>query len=380
MSVESLVRDISILDTNSELEFLHEFKNVPASMACTTQSVEKDIIKNQIWDICKNTGLIQLREPLPLDIVYMFPHNDAIGKDWDSHNNNLVNFIKKYDINSVLEIGAGSCKLAEKFLENNSGYWVGLEPNHDYKKVDIENFELVREWFDESYNLDKDYEVIVHSHILEHIYNPITFLENVRDKMSDNMLHIFSLPNFKYSLSNKFTNQLNFEHTILLTEDIVDTLLKRVGFEIVDKGYNDGLPSVFYACKKTKKNDVKFDTQIYKNNKSMFLDFVMFYQKEIENLNQKIEDFKGEIYLFGAHIFSQFLIYNGLNVNKIKNVLDNSEMKQGNRLYGTNFKVLSPKVLENKTDVAVILKVANYKNEIKTDIVDNINKSVTFWE
>ena len=92
MSVESLVRDTSILDTNSELEFLHEFKNVPASMACTTQSVEKDIIKNQIWDICKNTGLIQLREPLPLDVVYMFPHNDAVGKDWDLHNTNFVNF------------------------------------------------------------------------------------------------------------------------------------------------------------------------------------------------------------------------------------------------------------------------------------------------
>ena len=380
MSVESLIRDTSILDANSELEFLHEFKNVPASMACTTQTIDKDIVKNQIWDICKNTGLIQLREPLPLDIVYMFPHNDAIGKDWDLHNTNFVNFIKKHEVNSVLEIGAGSCKLAEKFLENGSGYWVGMEPNHDYKKVNTKNFKLVREWFDENYQLDRDYEVIVHSHILEHIYNPITFLENVRSKMSNDTLHIFSLPNFKYSLSNKFTNQLNFEHTVLLTEDIVDTLLKRVGFKIIEKGYNAGLPSVFYACKKTKKIDLEFNTQIYENNKSMFLDFVKFYQKEINNLNKKIKDFDGEVYLFGAHIFSQFLIYNGLDTEKIKNVLDNSEMKQGNRLYGTNFKVLSPKVLKNKSNVAVILKVANYKDEIKTDIIDNINNSVTFWE
>ena len=95
MSVENLVRDNSILDINSELEFLHRFDNVPASMACTTQSIDKDIIKNQIWDICKTTGLIQLRELLPLDVVYMFPHNDAIGKDWNLHNVNFVNFLKK---------------------------------------------------------------------------------------------------------------------------------------------------------------------------------------------------------------------------------------------------------------------------------------------
>ena len=55
-------------------------------------------------------------------------------------------------------------------------------------------------------------------------------------------------------------------------------------------------------------------------------------------------------------------------------------MKQGNRLYGTNFKVLSPKILKDKSAVAVILKVANYKNEIKTDIINNINTNVTFWE
>ena len=125
---------------------------------------------------------------------------------------------------------------------------------------------------------------------------------------------------------------------------------------------------------------IETSRNIFSDAENRFRIFSKLTSYEANTKNQKIEDFKGEIYLFGAHIFSQFLIYNGLNVNKIKNVLDNSEMKQGNRLYGTNFKVLSPKVLENKTDVAIILKVANYKNEIKTDIVDNINKSVTFWE
>ena len=55
-------------------------------------------------------------------------------------------------------------------------------------------------------------------------------------------------------------------------------------------------------------------------------------------------------------------------------------MKQGNRLYGTNFMVESPKILEDYNDVAVILKTATYNKEIKEDILTNINDKVIFWE
>ena len=84
--------------------------------------------------------------------------------------------------------------------------------------------------------------------------------------------------------------------------------------------------------------------------------------------------------MFGAHIFSQFLIYNGLNIDRIECILDNSTMKQGNRLYGTSFKVCSPEILDDKENIAVILKAAQYNKEIKQDILDNINSNVTFWE
>ena len=41
-----IIRDRSLLDINSELEHLHTFNNVPASMACTTQSNTNDIFNN----------------------------------------------------------------------------------------------------------------------------------------------------------------------------------------------------------------------------------------------------------------------------------------------------------------------------------------------
>ena len=100
----------------------------------------------------------------------------------------------------------------------------------------------------------------------------------------------------------------------------------------------------------------------------------------MKDLNQQIEKHNGEIFLFGGHIFSQFLIFNGLNTNKITSILDNSKMKQGKRLYGTSFIVKSPSILKNYHNPSVILKTASYNEEIKNDITNNISNNVIFFE
>ena len=378
---KTIIRDTSILDLNSELEHLHTFENVPASMACTSQDSSKDVTMNQVWEICKDTGLVQLRELFPLDIVYKFPHNDGVGKVWENHDKALSEFIESLEVKTALEIGAGKGRLGKLCLsKSKDNHWTALEPNHSYDEVVMDNFVHLREWFDDNYVINNRYDAIVHSHVLEHTYNPISFLKTIHQQIDDDTLHIFSIPNLYHYIKNKFTNALNFEHTIFLTEDILYTLLNQIGFETIKKHYHEELPCIFYACKKTKPKKVNYSKSIYDRNKKVFLEFVNYYKNEVEELNKKIDNFDGEIYLFGAHIFSQFLIFNGLNTDRINCILDNSPMKRGNRLYGTSFNVDSPKIVKDKDNVAVILKTASYNNEIKNDILCNINSNVTFWE
>ena len=60
-------------------------------------------------------------------------------------------------------------------------------------------------------------------------------------------------------------------------------------------------------------------------------------------------------------------------------VLDNDKQKQNKRLYGTNLNVRSPKILSEYEKPIVILKVGIYKDEIKKDILENINpKTILF--
>ena len=54
------------------------------------------------------------------------------------------------------------------------------------------------------------------------------------------------------------------------------------------------------------------------------------------------------------------------------------ETKENKRLYGTNLKVKSPQILKKEEAPLVILKCGVYNNEIKNQIIKNINSKVIF--
>lgn len=187
---------------------------------------------------------------------------------------------------------------------------------------------------------------------------------------------IFSLPNMQKWLSNKFTNTLNYEHTIFLNESVIEYLCAKNGFKILQKRYF-GEHSIFFACEKVANRDSVSESKIklksqYAQNKAMISDFLDFYKRKILELNAILESTKKPVYLFGAHLFSQFLLYNGLNSEKIISILDNNKTKQGKRLYGTRFLVESPQIL-CKSNALLILNAGAYTDEIKSDILANIN-------
>ena len=58
--------------------------------------------------------------------------------------------------------------------------------------------------------------------------------------------------------------------------------------------------------------------------------------------------------------------------------MDNSPLKIGKRLYGSNKIIKSPKILKDLKDPIVILKAGPYNEEIKKDILENINSTTKF--
>lgn len=184
-------------------------------------------------------------------------------------------------------------------------------------------------------------------------------------------------------LKRKYTNCINFEHTVLLTEPYVDYLLSKHGFREVDKEYFQDDHSIFYSfIKDSTVETITLSDGLYEHNKKMYLDYVDYHKQLINDLNTKIKNTSDNqnIYLFGAHVFAQSLIEFGLDTSRIVCLLDNDKNKQSKRLYGTSMLVESPKILKGVSNPIVILKAGVYNSEISSDILDNINSHTIFWE
>ncbi len=373
-------RDMSIVTGKRNLESLYSFKDFPVFMGCVTQKQKDDLIADMNWVIDPESGIIQLEKLLPLKLVYQNQHNDGTGEVWDKHYQKFAVFLHKFVPKKVLEIGAANGIVALKYLKlDPSVKWTIIEPHPIFsgdKKIKV-----IKAWFNQKTAKkikEGEFDAIIQTHVLEHIYNPIAFLKDINSTLKTGGRHIFSVPNMYQQLKRKYTNCLNFEHTLFLTEEIVDYFLIKFGFKILKKDYFRD-HSIFYAA--TKVADFKEDLTIphlYTRNRSLFRIFIKYHEKMVKSLNTKIEKPRYPVYIFGAHIFTQALFGFGLNTKNIVSVLDNSPQKQGKRLYGSRFMVQSPKVLTGLEPVYVILKAGAYNSEIRKDILENINPNVKF--
>lgn len=370
-----------IMCGSENLEKLHEFKEFPVNQNTTDASIHSDITLNLEYDICPRCGMIQVRKIASEEVLYNKEHSRSIGTTWQNHHKTFAKFISEYYPQCVFEIGGGAGYL-EKYYNNERDQaikWTILEPNPDPVEGCQADYEIG--FFDENYKIRTPFDTIVFSHLLEHIYNPAAFIHNLAKIMTSEQRLIFSVPNMQAMLQNMQTNTLNFEHTFYLGEPYVDYLLSLNGYEVIKKEYYQE-HSIFYSCIKKEGTEIsKMANNLYSVNKAMFDRFVNNYERFVESVMKKIELHQsGKIYLFGAHLFSQFLIAFGIDENEIEAILDNDVQKQGKRLQGCGLFCESPQVLAKEDKPIVILRTGTYQEEIKKDILENINQDTIFWE
>ena len=380
--MKKIQRNKDVINECEDLEHLYTFDNFPAFMGCMDQPSEKDILVDMQWEISKSSGVIQLNPLLPLDILYPESHGSGnVGSIWTEHHQIFANFIQSQAPRSVLEIGGAHGILSREYKKLNKIDWTILEPNPS--PAEGVSAEFIEGFFDDNFTFDGEFDTIIHSHVFEHVYYPDEFIKHISGFLENGQNLIFSLPNMEQMLKRKYTNCINFEHTVFITEPYVEHLLSKHGFRQISKEYFKEDHSIFYAYVKDSSTPlVELPKGLYEHNKILYLDYVDYHNKQISNLNVKIDKTSNDrpIYLFGAHVFAQYLIEFGLNIDRIVCLLDNDVKKQGKRLYGTSMIVESPKMLAGIDNPIVILKAGVYNKEVSDDILDNINSGTIFWE
>jgi len=352
-----------------KIEKIHTINNIPSFMGVVESNT--NIVKNDmVIGECLNCGLLQNINLLDPDLIYLNNHNtQVVGDIWKNHYVELSDFIKENSNGNVIfEIGDPSAKLAKK-LKDNYKKWIIIEPNTDTKSFD--NVEIIKGFFQGINPTNYIVSTIVHSHVLEHMYEPVEFLKECNNILQDGGVTIFSIPNIKWLMNNKAlpTGILHFEHTYYINEDNIEYFLNKSGFELNEIKYYKN-HSLFIKATKKELSNINITKS---NNKDVFLDLVHYYDDKIKNINNKL--LKKEYYLYSAHINSQYMINNGIS-NNIKALLDKSESKIGKKLYGYDYDILSPDSISNdESPIVLASHMGVYYEEIKNNLLE-INKNV----
>ena len=404
---------------NNPLDVFFSLHNVPNKLTCVTEICTN----NSTMDFaqCSKCNTIQLKKMIPLNILYEDSHNFvSVGKVWEKYFEMFINYfqniINTQPNGTILEIGCPSGKVAQK-VDNYKKYII-VDPNQNSDEKFSENIVFKQAIFDDDFIINEQIDIIVHSHLFEHIYEPSKFVKKCYDILNDEGEMYFGVPNMENFIEGKSTPFLGifFEHTIFLNEENISYLLTQNGFEIIRINYYEK-HSVLYHCKKKvvtpllslstdDSSNVEFQTipvanfsggkatyevsseetrsplpklpselvvkrltapcQIT-NYKDNFTSITEQYKQFIEKCNEKISNTTKKVYLFGASYNTQMLLLLGLQDENINGILDNCKTKQGKYLYGFKLQIYDPNILKNN-DSIVILQNGYYNNEIMNQI------------
>jgi len=369
--VKNIQRKVCVICGQRDLEKVAAIQNFPIYMGIL-ENGEDEIFLDMEWGCCKKCGCVQLLTLIDPKTLYKIPHNPAIGKTWENHNKEFGEFVCKFTEGNILDVGGANLRLANL-----------ISPNSKIKKYNIIDFSSEKYQIEKvndkinifkgdikNYYSDEKINSIVMSHTLEHIYDPLVLLDNIKKILDKDGRIIISVPNIENQLRSGFMNALMFEHTYYINHYYIERMFNRSGFQLESIEHFSEYNS-FYCFKQIHQNDhINISCDILP--KKLFLSFLKNIKKDANQIMKKIK--KEKIYIFGAHIFSQYMIKFGVKEENILYILDNDENKKNKKLYGTSIMVKGPEILSDIKNPIILLRVAQYKEEIYKQI-KNINQN-----
>ena len=362
--MDLLLRSNCCICNSSALQDLLVLKDFPIYMGTTLEPISTDVCVDQEWVFCEDCGCTQLKKLIPLEILYGKQHSaGAVGQIWIDHHSAFAKFIMKEAKKNICEIGAAHGELSRNILDRY--------PMIDYLVIEPDpgdvhpSARVLRGYVEDYFPEISKYSTIVHSHVLEHIYEPADFLKKVAANMALGSRMYISFPNITKLLETRGANSLNFEHTYFLHPDQLVSMIKVYGLKVIkDEHY---IEHSFFLCLE-KTDETYFEENEIKSiigTENLLLEMWEELKDFVAKANSIITKTEKPTYIFGAHIFSQALISLGIDTKNVKGILDNSLAKNGQRLYGTNLMVFHPDEIANQNSVRVVLKTSHYQDEIR---------------
>ena len=139
----------------------------------------------------------------------------------------------------VVEVGCASGGILQRFKERGNEVY-GVDLDSRYLEFGRVNYGLDMEIgaIDKAVKLSRSADIVIYSHVLEHILDPITELTKLREIMKENSFLYIELPGIKYlgvsrGYQADFLRYLQNAHVYHFTQTTLRNLLRKAGYDFV---------------------------------------------------------------------------------------------------------------------------------------------------
>jgi hypothetical protein len=378
--LEPKVETISIcgIDGSANLDTVWKLPNLPITEAYGDYDENYPKFDQELM-ICMSCGHLQLKNQVDPNFLYSIDNyafrtqnNNKIHKEFEF----IQAFLSKLNLDSgqirAIEIGASNLELA-KFLNQRNKFnsFAVCDPLFsNQEKFDGSGIEVIGKLAEDA---GEDIErlainLVIGRHVLEHVLNPQSLLENILKNIDPTTIFLFEVPSLELLRKNLRFDAIFHQHCQYFDEASVKILLQKLGCELLlmelnKEGSNGG--SMVFAFKK---QDIK-SAKISRN------DSISSIEKKFSELKIEIEIFTKAFKVLGdfikyvpgrkagygaAHMLATLNYHTGGAIEALDFILDDDELK--NNMSYRNIDIGIVHSDEARIDENVIFVPTSYEN------------------
>lgn len=267
---------------------------------------------------------------------------------------------------TVVEIGCGKGEFLDRLCGVANAQGVGFDTSADDRRMpNTSNVRFIRDYFNETYT-DVRPDLLIGRHVLEHIAEPVQFLESLRrhPSIKPDTTFYFEMPNGLYTFRDHGIWDLIYEHVSYFTEASLSMAFERAGFELLDVGTSFSEQYIYVEARPSPSRT----SDIVRNHegiKRLIESFGEIYQQKIKRWAQFVSRHDArETVVWGAGSKGITFVNAVPGAEQLRALVDLNPRKQGRfaPLHGTP--VVCPDDLSTEQPKSIIIMNPVYCDEI----------------
>ncbi len=284
----------------------------------------------------------------------------------------VVGLVARHDLRgkTVLEIACGQGDFLKALCEAAGARGVGFDPAHDPADAACSpSVEYIQDYYGSAY-ADRRADLICCRHALEHILDPVRFLQELRRTVGDRpeTVVFFEVPNGLYTLREMGIWDLIYEHCTYFVPDSLRRCFELAGFEVLEvrEVYEgqfltlEARPAAGVAAVSATEGDLP---QVARDVAA----FSAAYAEKVAEWRQRLADLRsaGRSAVVWGSGSKGVTFLNILQPGEtVPHVVDINPRKQGRYVAGTGQAIVAPEALRTLQPSVVVVMNGIYRNEI----------------